>query len=291
VKPAAFSHFAPTKLADALAFLEANSNGAKVLAGGQSLVPALNFRLSHFPMLLDLNRIAELEYIRVGGRALHIGAMTRQRDIETSILVLKNAPLLTEATLMLSHLPIRTRGTIGGSLAHADPAAEYPAVMVTLNATIVVQSKSKIRRIAATEFFCGYFETALEPGEILVEIEIPIAGADQRFAFEEVSRRRGDFAIVGVAGALTLKQNRISVARLTTCGVGGGPVRLIEAERVLEGCDLDSLSILKSATVAGASVEPQHDMHATADYRSKLVVTLVERVLTRIAGILKGELV
>jgi carbon-monoxide dehydrogenase medium subunit len=283
VKPAAFSHFAPTELADALELLARHADTAKVLAGGQSLVPALNFRLGHFPVLVDLNRIEALAYIRADGPVLRIGAMTRQRDIETSPLVRDHAPLLAEATLMVSHLPIRSRGTIGGSLAHADPSSEYPAVMLTLDAVMVIESQAGTRRVAAADFFHGFFETAIAPGEILVEVEIPIARSGQRFAFDEVSRRRGDFAIVGIAAALTLQQQRIVAARVTGCGVGAGPVRLAEAEARLAGRDATPALFREAGAVAAAAVDPQSDLHATAAYRRKLVATLVERVLTRAA--------
>jgi carbon-monoxide dehydrogenase medium subunit len=283
VKPAAFSHFAPTRLADALALLASHADTAKILAGGQSLVPALNFRLGHFPVLIDLNRIEALAYIRVDGSVLRIGAMTRQRDIETSPLVAEHAPLLAEATLMVSHLPIRSRGTIGGSLAHADPSSEYPAVMLTLDAVMVMQSQAGVRRVAAADFFHGFFETAIGSAEILVEIEIPVARSGQRFAFDEVSRRRGDFAIVGIAAALTMQQQRIVAARLTGCGVGAGPVRLQQAEQLLEVRDATTSLIHEAAVTAAAEVEPQSDLHAGAEYRRKLVNTLVKRVVARAA--------
>jgi carbon-monoxide dehydrogenase medium subunit len=207
--------------------------------------------------------------------------MTRQRDIETSPLVLQHAPLLVQATLMVSHLPIRSRGTIGGSLAHADPASEYPAVMLTLDAVMVLQSRTGTRHVPAADFFLGYFETAIGRGEILIEIAIPIGRPGQRFAFDEVSRRRGDFAIVGIAVALTMEQSRIVAARLTGCGVGAGPQRLRQTEQLLEGGDAIASLIQAAAVAAGAEVEPQSDLHASADYRRKLVTTLVQRVVTR----------
>lgn len=283
MKPAAFTHLAPTQVAEALDLLARYADTAKVLAGGQSLVPVLNYRLGHFPVLIDLNRIEALTFIRADGPLLRIGAMTRQRDIETSPLVRDLAPLLAEATLMVSHLPIRSRGTIGGSLAHADPSSEYPAVMVTLDAVMVVANQAGKRRVAAADFFHGFFETAIAPGEILVEIEIPVAHNEQRFAFDEVSRRRGDFAIVGIATAMTLQKHRIVIARLTGCGVGAGPVRLAEAEARLTGHDATPTLFREAAAVAAASVDPPSDLHATAAYRRKLVATLVERVLARAA--------
>jgi carbon-monoxide dehydrogenase medium subunit len=283
VKPAIFSHFAPTRVEDALALLAEHGLDAKVLAGGQSLVPAMNFRLGRFAVLVDLNKIAELAYIRDDGARVRFGAMTRQRDVELSPIVRDKVPLLLQATHRVSHLPIRTRGTVGGSCAHADPASEYPAVMLALDAVFTIRGSAGTRRVAAAEFFHGFFETAVEPGEILVEIDVPAALPGQRFAFDEVSRRKGDFAIVGIASALTVRDGRIVTARLTGCGIGAGPVRLADAERVLEGRVAEPALICEAAAAAARGVDPQDDLHATADYRRRLVMTLVERVVGRTA--------
>jgi carbon-monoxide dehydrogenase medium subunit len=283
VKPAIFSHFAPTRVEDALALLAEHGLDAKVLAGGQSLVPAMNFRLGRFAVLVDLNKIAELAYIRDDGARVRFGAMTRQRDVELSPIVRDKVPLLLQATHRVSHLPIRTRGTVGGSCAHADPASEYPAVMLALDAVFTIRGSAGTRRVAAAEFFHGFFETAVEPGEILVEIDVPAALPGQRFAFDEVSRRKGDFAIVGIASALTVRDGRIVTARLTGCGIGAGPVRLADAERVLEGRVAEPALIREAAAAAARGVDPQDDLHATADYRRRLVMTLVERVVGRTA--------
>jgi aerobic carbon-monoxide dehydrogenase medium subunit len=283
LKPAAFCHRAPTLLSEALELLAHHGNAAKALAGGQSLVPALNFRLARFDVLVDLNRIAELAYMRCEGDVLRIGAMTRQREIELSPLIRQHAPLLSEATRLVSHLPIRTRGTIGGSLSHADPAAEYPAVVLALDGVLLLRNRMRARRVPAADFFHGLFSTALDPDELLVEIELPVAGKAEGFAFDEVSRRRGDFAIVGIAASVAVRGGKIVKAALAACGVGTVPLRLRTAEQVLLGAEPAGPLFRKAAAAAASSVEPQSDLHADADYRRRLVATLVESVATRAA--------
>jgi aerobic carbon-monoxide dehydrogenase medium subunit len=281
LKPAPFSHHAPTHLAEALDLLARHGSAAKALAGGQSLVPALNFRLARFDVLVDLNRIAGLAYIRHEGQHVRIGAMTRQREIEVSPLIQQRVPLLSEATRMVAHLPIRTRGTIGGSLSHADPAAEYPAVVLALDGVLVLQSNARARRVPAAEFFRGLFSTAMEAGELLVEIEIPVARPHEGFAFDEVSRRRGDFAIAGVAAAITVRERRIVAARLAACGVGAVPLRLTAAEELLVGKQPEATLFRRAAAAAASSVSPQGDLHADADYRRRLLHNLVQAVAAR----------
>jgi aerobic carbon-monoxide dehydrogenase medium subunit len=281
VKPAAFRYLAPKTIDDALALLARHGGDAKLLAGGQSLVPILNFRLARYGYLIDLNRIAALSYIRPKNGALHLGAMTRQRTIETATLVADGAPLLAEATTWVAHRPIRSRGTIGGSLAHADPAAEYPAVMLALDAQMTVMSRSGARTIPATRFFKGALQTVLEPDELLAEIRLPARRQDQGFAFEEVSRRRGDFAIVGVAAALACRGGTISDARIAVCGLGSGVSRVEAAERMLDGEGATPETIQRAARVAAASLEAQSDLHATSDYRLHLIEVLTRRAVSR----------
>ena len=288
MKPAPFNYRAPDKLTEALDLLATYGSDAKVLAGGQSLVPAMNFRLNRFALLIDINRIRELEYIRIDGQVLRIGALTRHRDIEMSPLVREHAPLVAEAVRHVAHLPIRTRGTIGGSLSHADPAAEIPAIVLALDGTLVLQSRTGARSVRATEFFQGMFSTALQPNELLVEIQLPVAQPGQRFAFEEVSRRRGDFAIVGVGAMVNLQHGRISQARFAACGVGTGPVRLRAAEQLLEQQVPTAALFARAAAAAAAAVDPQTDIHADAEYRRRLLAGLVERVGMRAAGLSEG---
>ncbi len=289
MKPAAFSYRAPTLLSEALDLLAEHGSGGKPLAGGESLVPALNFRLGRFGVLVDLNRIEELAYIRHEGGVIRIGAMTRQREIEVSALVQEHVPLLTAATRMVAHLQIRTRGTIGGSLSHADPASEYPAVVLALEGVLVLQSRNGLRQVPARDFFLGLFTTAVQADEILVEVQLPVAERDQGFAFDEVSRRQGDFAIVGVAAAITVRGGRISGARLSACGVGEAPLRLNAAESVLIGKEPAPDVFQEAASAAAASVEPRSDLHADAEYRRRMVASLVRRVAGQAARTAVGE--
>ncbi|MGI9038766.1 MAG: FAD binding domain-containing protein, partial [Gemmatimonadota bacterium] len=194
MKPAPFEYVRPASVAEAIEAIASGGYAARALAGGQSLIPAMNFRLAQPSVLVDLGPLEDLRGIRLDGDRLRIGAMTRQRDVERSVVVRDHAPLLAEVMPWIAHPQIRNRGTIGGSLAHADPAAELPAVMLVLGATLTAQGPSGARRIPAAEFYTGLFETALEPDEILTEIDVPVRTSATRWAFEEVSRRHGDFA-------------------------------------------------------------------------------------------------
>jgi carbon-monoxide dehydrogenase medium subunit len=281
LKPAAFEYLFPTRLNDAIDLLAEHGANAKILAGGQSLVPTLNFRLGRYDFLIDINGVGELAYTRLEDGALRIGAMTRQRSIERSPLVRRHAPLLAEATKSVAHLPIRTRGTIGGSLSHADPAAEYPAVLLALEGELVLRSRQGLRRVPATEFFVGPLETVLRPDELLVEVVMPAARPGQGFAFEEVSRRRGDFAIIGMAAAVTIRAGKIDEARFAACGIASGPVRLLEPERLVEGQVPSPALMAEAGRVASRSVSPQSDLHADADYRRHLIDVLLQHVAAR----------
>ncbi len=279
MKPAPFDYVRAQSVDHALDVLAAGGD-VKLLAGGQSLVPAMNFRLSRFERLVDLNPLAELAFIRLEAGELRIGALTRQRAIETSPLVREHAPLLTEATRHIAHAPIRSRGTLGGSLAHADPAAEDPAVMLALEAQMVVRSVRGERIIPAGDFFRGVFTTALAADELLTEVRIPAARPGQGFAFEEQSRRLGDFAIVGVAVAIETDGKRISRARLAVCGVGDHALRLPAAEQMIVAAD----ALPDACRRAAALLTPQTDLHASADYRTHLTGILLERAITRARG-------
>jgi CO/xanthine dehydrogenase FAD-binding subunit len=224
MKPPAFAYHDPTSLEKALELLRRYGDDAKVLAGGQSLLPLLNFRLSSPTALIDLNRIVALAYLRHEGKQIHIGAMTRQRTIEFSPLVREHLPLLHEATTLIGHLPIRTRGTVGGSLVHADPAAEYPAVATALEAEFVLQKAGGVRILPAEEFFITYLTTALAPDEVLVEVRFPVSSPTSGWAFEEFAQRHGDFALAGVAAVLDANGEQCRSVRLTTAGVGPTPL-------------------------------------------------------------------
>ena len=281
MKPPPFAYHAPTQLDEALALLERHGDDAKVLAGGQSLMPLLNFRLSYPSALIDINRVAELSYIRQENGQVRIGALTRQRTIEFSELVRHQLPLLYEATTLVGHLPIRTRGTIGGSLAHADPAAEYPTVALVLDAELILQGPSEQRSISAEEFFVSYLTTVLAPNEVVTEIRFSPAPPTSGWAFEEVARRHGDFALVGVASVIDADGEQCRTARLAAAGVGPTPVRLRAAEDILMQQGVTEQSIQHAAAQAAELVEPDSDIHASADFRRHLTQVLTRRAIQR----------
>lgn len=283
MKPAAFRHVAPTAIDEVLSLLREHAPDARVLAGGQSLVPVMNFRLSCPSILIDLNRVEDLAYIRDDGDVLAIGAMTRERTIENSDMVRRFAPLLHEATSYIAHLPIRSRGTIGGSLANADPAAEYPAVSLALDCEMVVRSARKERRIRANDFFLGLLTTALEPDELLVEIIVPKAPPRSGSAFVEIARRHGDFAIAGVAVQLSYSGGDIAEVHMAACGVGPGPVKLRAAEEVILCEGLSDATAKRAAKAAAEEVDPSSDLQASASYRRHLTGIMASRALLRAA--------
>ncbi|HEX9937697.1 MAG TPA: xanthine dehydrogenase family protein subunit M, partial [Longimicrobium sp.] len=280
MKPGPFDYHRAESVEHALELLQQHGWDAKLLAGGQSLVPAMNFRLSMPAVLIDLNRIAGLNHLRVDGGVLRIGAMARQHAAERSAEVAAAAPLIAEALPHVAHPQIRNRGTMGGSIAHADPAAELPAVMLALGARFRVLGPGGERTIAADDFFTGLFATALEPDEMLGEIEVPVAGPGSGHAFIEISRRHGDFALAGLAAQVQLDgSGRCSGARIALLGVGEGPALAIGAGAALQGADPTSDAIRAAADAARDEVDPPMDIHASADYRRHLVGVLVSRAL------------
>jgi carbon-monoxide dehydrogenase medium subunit len=281
MKPPKFEYHAPSTLDEALALLVRYDGEAKILAGGQSLVPLLNFRLARPAALVDLNRIRALAYIREDGGVVRLGAMTRQRTIEFSPVVGRRLPLLREATRWVGHLPIRSRGTIGGSIAHADPSAEYPAVLTALEGQVVARGPKGERTLVPAELFETYLTTTLAPDEILTEVRLPAMPEGAGFAFEEFARRHGDFAIVGVAAMLVRDGERCRTARLATAGAGPVPRRLRAAEAILERDGLGDAAIEATARRASELVEPDGDIHASADYRRHLAGVLTARALRR----------
>jgi aerobic carbon-monoxide dehydrogenase medium subunit len=280
VKPAPFEYHRPESLDEALALLSEHGWDAKLLAGGQSLIPAMNFRLAQPAVLIDLNRVPELDLIDEHDGALRIGAMTRQAAAERSVIVGSRAPLLAEALPHVAHAQIRNRGTVGGSVAHADPAAELPAVMVALEAAFRVRGPAGERTIPAEAFYTSLFATALEPEEILTGIDVPAPGPGSGTAFLELSRRHGDFALAGVAASLVLDApGRCAAARIALLGVGDGPVLARRAAAVLEGTDPTEAAIAEAAEAACGEIDPSGDIHASAEYRRHLVGVLVRRAL------------
>ena len=279
MKPPRFDYHAPESIDEALDLLGECGPDARLLAGGQSLVPVLNFRLARPRALIDINRVPGLAGIADAGDRLRIGAMTRQRAIETSEAVARAAPLLHEATRFVAHLPIRTRGTVGGSIANADPAAEDPAVAAALGATMVCRSRRGERRIAAAGFFVDVLTTALEPDEMLTAVEIPKIPAGAGAAFAEISRRDGDFALAGVAAQIALANGRVSDARIAACGVGPAPVRFRAAEEILLDGGCGEAAVAAAADAVAAACDPHGDVHASAAYRRQLAAAMTRRAV------------
>ena len=287
MKPAKFEYHAPSTVDEAIALLVRYDGDAKLLAGGQSLVPLLNFRLARPAALIDLNRIGSLAYIRAHDGHVQLGAMTRQRAIEFSPLVGERLPLLREATRFVGHLPIRSRGTIGGSIAHADPSAEYPAVLTALDGEVIARGPKGERTVAPAALFETYLTTTLGADEILTEVRLPAMPAGAGWAFEEFARRHGDFAIVGVAAAVWRADDRVT-ARLATAGTGATPRRLRASEEIVERDGLGDAAIDAAARRASELVEPDSDIHASADYRRHLTAVFTERALKRARERMRG---
>jgi carbon-monoxide dehydrogenase medium subunit len=281
VKPAPFRYVRPASLDEAVSVLAAEGYGAKALAGGQSLIPAMNFRLAQPAVLVDLAPLAELRGIRETGDGLYIGAMTRHSDVEHSAAVRNRAPLLAEAMPWIAHPQIRNRGTVGGSLAHADPAAELPAVMLALDARLHLRGPEGDRTVAFCDFCTGFFTTALAPDELVTGIEIPALPERTGCAFEEVSRRHGDFALVGVCAVLSLDAGGTCArASVTLLSVGDGPVCAATAEEALRGQPLTPDAVRDASEAAAtADIDPPADIHASAAYRRQLTRVLTARAL------------
>lgn len=284
MKLPAFDYACPTTLPEAVQLL-ASREDAKVLAGGQSLVPMLAFRLVQPALLVDLRKLADLRGIRIGENGVTLGAMVRWRDIEDDARLAAAHPLLKAAVAHVAHYQIRNRGTVGGSIAHADPAAEMPGIALTCEAQIAVVGTSGTRIIPAAEFFRGALTTALAPDEIIVEVRLPPWPARRRWGFQEFARRRGDFALA--AAAVFYDQDargRAIDAHVGVIGVADRPLRLPTVEALLNGQTIDEATIARAETAAAAAVDPPEDIHASADYRRALAGTMVERALRQAAA-------
>jgi CO/xanthine dehydrogenase FAD-binding subunit len=258
--------------------LVASNGEGKVLAGGQSLLPLLNFRMARPAVLVDLNGIRGLSYIEEKGDCIAIGALTRHRDLERSPLIAARLPVMSAAMRHVAHLAIRNRGTIGGSLSHADPAAELPMLATFYDARISVQGRAGRRTIAAEEFFVDALTNCLEPEEIVVEIEFPVIQHDG-WAFEEVARRFGDFALASIAISIRRGRSGLEDARIAVMGVADTPLRLREAEEELVAMELDDRTSDRFSEVVVSKVSPNGDLHASADYRRHLLAQLSRRAL------------
>ncbi|VTU46567.1 Caffeine dehydrogenase subunit beta (plasmid) [Variovorax sp. SRS16] len=281
MKPPVFDYFAPTSLDEALHLLDLHGEGARPLAGGQSLMPALNFRLAAPSALIDLNGIEALSGVRVeADGSLVAGAMTRHRFFETSPLIRERLPLVHHAMHLVAHVAVRNRGTIGGSLCYSDPSAEWPALCLACEAQMVMQGLAGVRRLPARDFLINMFATALAPDEILTEVVFPAWPPTRRWGFQEVSRRKGDFAIVGAVCVLDIDADGLcESARIVVFGATDSPVVLPEAAAELQGHRPDPDRVHRAALHARDAIECRSDLHASADYRSELVQALTTRAL------------
>lgn len=282
MKPPAFEYHVADSLDQALSLLADYGDEAKPLAGGQSLIPLLNFRLARPAALIDLNHIDVLKGITRADGVLRIGAMTRQRALERDATVRQFAPLVVETMPHVAHPQIRNRGTIGGSLAHAEPAAELPAVMITLGARLHLRSKRADRWLSADEFFTGLFATALQTGELLTTVEIPTLPERTGYAFEELARRHGDFALLGVAAAVTIDDaGACRDARITLVNPGAGAERMQRAASSLIGRTIDDAAAQSAGEIAATDITATSDVHASPAYRRQLARVLTRRTLLR----------
>ena len=281
MKPAPFRYVAALSLEQALALKAEIGDEARFLAGGQSLVPTMNFRLTQPTMLIDINPLDELAGIRNGSDTLRIGALTRYRSLERDPMTAVKLPLIAEALPVIAHPQIRNRGTIGGNLAHADPASEMPAIVLTLGGRLHAQSVRGERWIEARDFFVGALTTALESDEMLTEVELPAAAADSGACFLELSRRRGDFAIIGVACMVRLDaQGECIEARIGLCNAADGPVYANEASSSLVGKKLGEGEIAEAAALVQGAIDPGGSIHASKDYQRHIAGVLTARALT-----------
>ena len=281
MKPAKFEYHAPASIEEALAILGRYDGEARVLAGGQSLVPMMNFRLATPSAIVDLNRIDGLANVEEDGEVIRIGSMARQRRLEFDPLVAAKLPLLREALRWVGHLPTRSRGPIGGSIAHADPAAEIPMVLQALEGEVVAHGPQGERRIPAQDLFHAALTTSLAPLEIITEVRFPAMPARAAYAVEEFARRKGDFAIAAVAVMLMRDGERCIKARLATAGVGPASIRLRDAEAVLEQKGLSEDAIAEAADKAKAQVDPVADLNGSAEYRRHLTGVLASRAIAK----------
>lgn len=279
MKAASFEYHDPASLAEAVALLATHPD-ARPLAGGQSLVPMLNMRYVIADHLVDLNRIAELDFIRQDGETLAIGAMTRQRALMDSDLVRATYPIIPEALACVGHFQTRNRGTIGGSLCHLDPAAELPTLLLALDAVLIAANEAGRREIAISDWAFGYMTPALEPGELLTEVRIPLWPERHGYAFLEFARRHGDFAIVGVAALVVVEGNVIRRAAIALGGTDARPLRLVAAEEALVGQTPGALAFAAAAEIA-RDIDAISDAYVTSSYRQRLAGVLVERALAR----------
>ncbi|MGQ0569796.1 MAG: FAD binding domain-containing protein [Armatimonadota bacterium] len=274
-----FAYVAPKSLAEAITTLAALGPDAKLLAGGQSLIPLLSMRLARPSTIVDIGRLGELRYIRAVDGQLRIGALTRHRDVERAPLVQVQAPVLAAAAGLIGHSHIRNRGTIGGSLAHADPAAEFPAAVTALEASVIALGPNGEREIPAGELFLGPLTTALLPSEILTEVRVPVPPAGHGWAFREFTQRSGDFALVSACAIVTLQTAAVATCRIVVGGAGPVPQRCVGAEAAVVGHPTAPEAPREAAALAADEVEAEDDLHASSGYRRRLTRVLVRDAL------------
>ena len=279
-----FEYACPTSVSEAVALLASHEGEAKPLAGGQSLVPMMAFRVASPSLVVDLRKLAELRQIKISDESVTLGAMVRWREILDDARLRTVQPLLVAAVEHVAHYQIRNRGTVGGSIAHADPAAEMPGIVLTCDAKIAVTGKAGARVIDAANFFEGPLMTALKPDEIITEIRLPAWPAKRRFGFQEFARRRGDFALAAALLFYDDDGGKVRNAHVGAIGVADTPVRLPAVEQVLNGSAIDEATIAKAEAAASASVDPHDDIHASGAYRKALVGVMVERALRAAAA-------
>ena len=284
MKAPPFAYVRARHLSEVFDLLEQHGDTAKILAGGQSLMPALNMRLASPELLIDISRLHDLAGIRVRDGHVHIGALTTHTQIGDSADIRRHLPLLSDAVQHIAHPAIRNAGTFGGSLAMADPAAEWPACCVTLDAQLVLASKSGTRRVAARDFFQGFYTTAMKPNEMLTEIVIPIPGADYRHAFLELARRRGDYAIVGVAALAKITQGTLAALRLTFLGASDKPVFAEKTSQVFVSKDFSEASLKEAQDVLGTELEPIADLYSSAATKLHLARVLTARAMKQLVA-------
>ena len=279
MKPAPFAYHRPTSLDEALALLARYGSDGRILAGGQSLVPALNMRLATPTALIDINRVHGLDGITVEGDALVMGALARHDALEHSALVARHAPLIAQAMPHVGHRAIRARGTLGGSVALADPAAELPACLLALDAVIRVTGPEGAREVLAARFFRGIYATDLRDGEIVTAVAVPVTGAGWRSCFDELARRHGDYALVGLAAHCRVDDGIVREARLAFCGVGSVPMRAARAEAALIGRSVEPERLDEPARALASDLDPPGDVHASSALRRHLAGVLLTRSL------------
>lgn len=284
MKAAAFDYVKPRSLDQVLSLLQEHGDDARLLAGGQTLMATLNMRLSEPRLVIDITGIEALRGISVQGKVLRIGALATHTEIEHSPLVAQHAPLLKAAAPHIAHRAIRNSGTWGGSIAYADPAAEWPTCLLALGGTVIAQGPGGERRIAADDFFQGLYATALEPDEVLVASEIPLAGADHWFGFQELARRHGDYAIVGMAATASRQGGVLRQVRVVLLGVDATPVRASAAEAVLEGQTPDAARIAQAVQALRDAIDPLPDLTNTPETKRHLAGVLLQRLLTGAAA-------